>query len=133
MINFSAFCWAESRGRSLGGPLALWNSLMGFWEVVRCPLGGPCASSGVPGGRWGVPRRPGGLCGEGPRGTENTEDLFRVSCGCAGAPLELFWSSGVGLGTDLGNGHVDIFLFWDIFVKCVFLYVFFICICKLLF
>ena len=82
---------------------------------------------GVPGVSGGVPGRPRALLGEGLGGTEITDRFLRVSGGGPGGSLGSFWSSGVVLGTDLGDGNVDILLFLAMCLQRVFLFhVFFV-------
>ena len=84
------------------------------WEVSGWSLGVlgrvPGVSGESLGVSGGVSGRPRGLLGEGVGGTENTDGFLRVSGGGPGGSLGCFWSSGVVLGTDLGDGNVHIFL-----------------------
>ena len=88
---------------------------------------GQGASTDAPGGSWpGVPGVSGGVLGrprallwEGLGCTEITDRFLRVSGGGPGGSLGCFWSSGVVLRTDLGDGNVDISLVLVVFLQRV--------------
>ena len=106
--DLSGLCWRLALGAPTDAPGGSWP--------------------GVPGVSGGVPGRPRGLLGEGLGGTEITDRFLRVSGGGPGGSLGSFWSSGVVLGTDLGNGNVDISLVLNVFLRRV-CFSFFCCIC----
>ena len=110
LFNHSAHCTGPNRA---GGP---WGVLMVAW--------GPWASFGGPWGSMGGPQEAPGAPRGGPGGTENTNGFFRVSWGGPAAPLGWFWSSGVGLGTELAGGGVDISWASKVFSRSVFFVLF---------
>ena len=91
--DLSGLCWRLALGAPTDAPGGSWPGCSD-----GCPrrllAGGPGEAQGAPGGGLG--------------GTEITDRFLRVSGGDPGGSLGSFWSSGVVLGTDLGDGNVDI-------------------------